>query len=86
MRRYFDDQNCQNLTGAQVSQAPTPLSPPPTKSFFKWFWDVCVCERVESYLFLMLGSGTMFLRPEKIQKHHTLVTVDTDKLKQLLIK
>ncbi|KAK2561609.1 N-acetylglutamate synthase [Acropora cervicornis] len=32
------------------------------------------------------GSGTMFLRPEKIQKHHTLATVDTDKLKQLLIK
>lgn len=37
-------------------------------------------------LFTHKGSGTMFLRPEKIQKHHTLVTVDTDKLKQLLIK
>ncbi|XP_015772142.1 PREDICTED: N-acetylglutamate synthase, mitochondrial-like [Acropora digitifera] len=37
-------------------------------------------------LFTHKGSGTMFLRPEKIQKHHTLATVDTDKLKQLLIK
>ena len=33
-----------------------------------------------------LGSGTMFLRPEEIQKHHSLATVDIEKLKELLIK
>lgn len=34
----------------------------------------------------VLGSGTMFLRPEKIQKHHSMATVDIEKLKDLLIK
>ena len=33
-----------------------------------------------------LGSGTMFLRPEEIHKHHSLATVDIEKLKELLIK
>lgn len=37
-------------------------------------------------LFTHNGSGTMFLRPEKIEKHHSLETVDVDRLKELLIK
>lgn len=37
-------------------------------------------------LFTHKGSGTMFLRPEEIQKHHSLATVDIEKLKELLIK
>lgn len=37
-------------------------------------------------LFTHKGSGTMFLRPEKIETHHTLATVDVEKLKDLLIK
>ena len=28
----------------------------------------------------------MFLRPEEIHKHHSLATVDIEKLKELLIK
>lgn len=35
---------------------------------------------------ILLGSGTMFLRPEKIQKHDSLDTVHVEKLKDLLIK
>lgn len=38
------------------------------------------------YFLSVLGSGTMFLRPEKIEKHHSLETVDVDRLKELLIK
>lgn len=37
-------------------------------------------------LFTHKGSGTMFLRPEKIQKHQVLSTVDIERLKELLIK
>jgi len=37
-------------------------------------------------LFTHKGSGTMFLRPEKIQKHHSMATADIEKLKDLLIK
>ena len=37
-------------------------------------------------LFFHLGSGTMFLRPEKIVRHQSLETVDIDRLKDLLVK
>ena len=36
--------------------------------------------------FFHLGSGTMFLRPEKIVRHQSLETVDIDRLKDLLVK
>lgn len=38
------------------------------------------------YDLLLLGSGTMFLRPEAIHKHRSLDTVDIDRLQDLLIK
>lgn len=37
-------------------------------------------------LFTHNGSGTMFLRPEKIVRHQSLETVDIDRLKDLLVK
>ena len=44
------------------------------------------CMIFYTLFFFHLGSGTMFLRPEKIVRHQSLETVDIDRLKDLLVK